>query len=550
MTEYAAGPPRSDRNGQNFVDFVPGTIVILVEHPDAVAFGEIKAAVQRQIKGFLDMGALNRFQELTTAVIAAVGRLPEPMSAQESAPEAKHEAYGEAEREAGTESERAYGAQRTRGAAPIMTFGTSAEDTFSLFFVAGLEAETSTLIGLLATLNRQLIEQPTEAGGIVIKAFTPNWVGSCAQLIVVGGPGARPMPIATRSLDIDDKPWRFTFANNVLAESSEGVEVVVLDTAPRRSLLQRAYEQWHREHPLLRSLLGSTGHFDVDDPAGVLRVMPVGAPSWPAYTVDQHHYRMTDHGLFAAGIIHSIAPRAKIRLIEVLNPFGVGTFQTLSAGLQTAWKTSTKPCVVNCSLTMRTPVIDELEPQHVYSPFKDDCRILDLVGRPLEAVCAFFAAQGMRLVAAAGNEALGGQHPQARLPAAYASVTGVGALDRLGHATDYSNLADEPLSDGVATFGGVAPGTRLARAKARRSMLGIYIGSFPDGTWSSNGWGLWAGTSFAAPVVSGVLANLLSATDNTQLPQTRLHEAEGVFDGLVRQPPIGPLGFVLAAQQG
>jgi hypothetical protein len=44
----------------------------------------------------------------------------------------------------------------------------------------------------------------------------------------------------------------------------------------------------------------------------------------------QNPYRMTDHGLFVAGIIHTIAPQAELHLIEVLNPYGVGDLESIT----------------------------------------------------------------------------------------------------------------------------------------------------------------------------------------------------------------------------
>src|ERR1700730_4582375 len=45
-------------------------------------------------------------------------------------------------------------------------------------------------------------------------------------------------------------------------------------------------------------------------------------------------FRLVDHGLFIAGIIHDLAPKATIECIRVLNDFGVGTFETLTTALQ------------------------------------------------------------------------------------------------------------------------------------------------------------------------------------------------------------------------
>jgi len=136
---------------------------------------------------------------------------------------------------------------------------------------------------------------------------------------------------------------------------------------------------------------------------------------------------------------------------------------------------------------------------------------------------------GIAIVAAAGNDAIGGKgphgthRPQARFPAAFDKVVGVGALKKDDAQAEYSNISDQPGAVGIATLGGRAemkaiPGQRgkeVGYAVENESVLGVYIGDFPDldpGTTieNANGWGWWAGTSFAAPIVSGAIAALVA----------------------------------------
>lgn len=44
---------------------------------------------------------------------------------------------------------------------------------------------------------------------------------------------------------------------------------------------------------------------------------------------------VVDHGLYISGLIHQVAPRAQIRLIRVLNDYGIGDLQSILVGVQT-----------------------------------------------------------------------------------------------------------------------------------------------------------------------------------------------------------------------
>jgi hypothetical protein len=91
--------------------------------------------------------------------------------------------------------------------------------------------------------------------------------------------------------------------------------------------------------------------------------------------------------------------------------------------------------------------------------------------------------KGVLIVAAAGNDACRCLH----VPAALPSVLAVGAMDEWGRPLDSSNWGDVYQSQGV-----LAPGHNI-------------LGALPGG-----GTALRSGTSYAAPVVTGIVALLLS----------------------------------------
>jgi hypothetical protein len=255
-----------------------------------------------------------------------------------------------------------------------------------------------------------------------------------------------------------------------------------------------------------------------------------------------HDYKMTSHGLFAAGIVHTIAPCAQIYLVEVLNSYGVGDRESIVWGLNFAIQhiknNPDRRVVVNGSLCLDLPV-DEL---HCYPfPPLDGCfpDLFTEQDRELEqeicrqiqedphwiknqivsllTPCDTILNLKSRVIAAAGNDHRPGQNvaPQARIPAAFDSVQGVGALPkalprRNGklRKASYSNQADRPRKIGITTLGG--------EEGEGQGVLGLYLDDFPCGEPNCTKWAWWSGTSFATPVVTGVTAAVLSNLTGTQ----------------------------------
>ena len=134
----------------------------------------------------------------------------------------------------------------------------------------------------------------------------------------------------------------------------------------------------------------------------------------------------------------------------------------------------------------------------------------------------------MLVVAAAGNDALRPQTrddapPPPRFPARYEDVFAVAATTSGGTPASYSNRADiQPFGNGITTFGGdvvdqsdkdVPRPPADASAGREDAVVGVYASeTLPDGVPNTTGWVRWAGTSFAAPTVTGVAARLWSVS--------------------------------------
>ncbi|HEX2979248.1 MAG TPA: S8/S53 family peptidase [Anaerolineaceae bacterium] len=406
---------------------------------------------------------------------------------------------------------------------------------FSLAF-ADILVDDETLLDVIDQVDKRIAGQDTahaSDSSVILQAVSPNWLASPAypRHIGTGGPGAKPVPYkpangTSRAVE-STLPYDFTIpmlANTKQRVASEAVEVAILDTAPSPCALEKAYQYWAAEHSLLRELLGPQGVFALPndqfsityaDPA---QMNPLNHPA-SYYGIAGHDYPMSDHGLFVAGIIHTIAPSAHLHLIQVLNDYGIGTLETISAGLnRLATRVSSLPLLVNLSLTLSLP----LDPKHEHPKYKlnwqhlkQDKLFASRLTSMLEWICSHLHRRNAILVAAAGNDwHRRGPRPKARIPAGFDCVVGVGALNKLEPGQDpqvaaYSNLSDAPKRAGIITFGG---NTSLQNtADQEKGILGIYIGQFPNGQLSTNGWARWAGTSFSTPVVSGVLARLCAA---------------------------------------
>ncbi len=386
-------------------------------------------------------------------------------------------------------------------------------------------------------------------------------------------PGAWPAPADPRPAD-----WRFDFPGQEdtikrwRSRPQEPVLVAVLDTCPTRRQLAAAGARYGAINPLWKKVAAeadpaSPGRkFFVDERPSVPReeldahlrnILPNWGAELGKEDTDHRLFWMPDHGLFAAGIVRDVAHDAEIHLLRVLNDYGVGDLWALTtalAGLPALMQArGKKRLVVNLSLGMDVPpggrqvsfwlpgaaqrVAGLLrESRDIRTSLMGEKDILDLLDAShgsVRIVLNWLRAElgeevGRRrvdnvlIVGAAGNDNQAGAMsipPEPRYPARYDDVLGVAAVGSTMDAAEYSNRGDaQVLGNGVAVFGGDArrPATDATPEVGRRPVFGIFgSNTYPrEGTLNESGWAKWAGTSFATPIIAGLVATYWASIDS------------------------------------
>ncbi|MGB7876579.1 MAG: S8/S53 family peptidase [Anaerolineales bacterium] len=379
------------------------------------------------------------------------------------------------------------------------------------------------------------LDERRDKAPITLEVVSPNWLisGGSSDPGGTGGPGDRPSPVdnsdannyhITTNLDqLSELPGFFKGVSQ--PDTGNDVVVAILDTSYSKNELEDIHKIWvldkpeEEQHPIIKALLSNDPLHPgaLREANGQLRVHtdPTVDNYLPGLTIDGHDYDMTDHGLFVAGIINSLAPKAEIHLYQVLNKYGLGDLRSIARALQQVFNDFQEiKLVVNLSLTMNMPLEEgHLKANDVLGVGRKILERKTSIERQsmiFEWICDLVYTLDSRVIAAAGNESKGSdQRPGALYPAAFDRVLGVGALayaDGSVAPASYSNLADKPTNDGITTFGGEAK---------EKGILGVYVGEFPkdDGgnvPKNTNGWTWWSGTSFATPIISGITTAVLS----------------------------------------
>lgn len=214
------------------------------------------------------------------------------------------------------------------------------------------------------------------------------------------------------------------------------------------------------------------------------------------------------HGTFIAGVVRCVAPVTKV-FVEGFAIGGVGGGGILESDLvvQLEEALAHDPQVINLSAGCRTRL--DLPSIALETFYRTRLRKRDCV-----------------LVAAAGNDSWAAPF----WPAAFDWCVGVGSLDRDGRVSAYSNFG---VSADVYALG--------------RNL----VNAFPDGTFECNetpdkgdvrvfstGMARWSGTSFAAPVVAGLIAREISETGSSATDARDAVLARAAYDS---DPTIGPM---------
>jgi subtilisin family serine protease len=189
---------------------------------------------------------------------------------------------------------------------------------------------------------------------------------------------------------------------------------------------------------------------------------------------DKYLDPVAGHGTFIAGLIARVAPGCAVRVYQALTSFGDGKETDIAKTIEDLVTMPNPPEIL--SLSFSGYVLDH-----------PAC---------LQAAITTAMAAGIVVVASAGNDGI----CRKAYPAAFDGVVSVGALGPNGPA---------PFSNWGSWVRACAPGVDVAstfwhfdgRAHER-------YGMDPD---SYDGWATWSGTSFAAPIVAGVIAKAMQS---------------------------------------
>ena len=413
----------------------------------------------------------------------------------------------------------------------------------------------------IVTLLNHNLNTLREDGKIPISSATPNWIGGATDGRSANCPADPPIPLTGSNAAYNNWHFKLPQLSATMEElHGDGVTVFVLDTIPKAKHIRDAAQNAGNDNLLLKDF---AEHMKGPSPAIVIDYQSVPKRLTGVHTGkdlnDQFYgFEMPDHGLFVAGIIHDLAPKAKLECVRVLNDSGIGDIVTLCAALQGIQKRMAQgmpgKVVVNLSLVITPP--DEYLPgiwfgnDHSFQAqdLAAAMRDLELLRVGLHSVIKSLVTQGAVVVASAGNESDMNKNPQRfgpRHPAAFQEVIAVGAVDNRGHATTYSDYpALLPEQNGIATYGGAIPkplpqgqpqeppGARTW-ADVNDAVFGIYSWSrypmllvtdeppdYYSAPQSSHCWAYWSGTSFSTPIIGALAARILEAQKQGSLPTT------------------------------
>jgi hypothetical protein len=338
--------------------------------------------------------------------------------------------------------------------------------------------------------------------------------------------------------NVVDKNWVINTAQ------PRDVNIAIFDTSPFRQPGEYHFDNWFTG-------LDEMGWTE-DAPADVPLVICASDPLAAHFQhVISPSVDFSDHGAFVAGLTHAGAPGAHVELVRSLFNDAEGDVFSLLANMTAYGLThqdALSMTVINLSLGMQPPlslngttydyeaigmdvttqqriaaVLDQLfftrsstGRSNLLNILPPDVAMAVVVTALTEPQARNSPYKGATIVAAAGNDAFSNQNVLAQLPARYPNVIGVEGNNFKGDLSCFSNTV-QPKTPYDRQAGGDCLDDEITTEKpADKNTWDTVCPPEQDCPYTVTSisvkerqWMRWRGTSFAAPIVSGMEARKL-----------------------------------------